>query len=112
MTMKVLVTAPYLQPVINRFRHLFDAHGMELIIPPVLERASEEDLLEWIGDVDGVIAGDDRFTERLIRAAPKLKVLAKWGTGIDSFDQGACKRLGTTICNTPDANTSSRRYLG
>jgi D-3-phosphoglycerate dehydrogenase / 2-oxoglutarate reductase len=103
MTMKVLVTAPYMQPVISRFSHRFDEHGIELIIPPVTERASEEELLGWIGDVDGVIAGDDRFTERVLRAAPKLKVVSKWGTGIDSFDQEACQRLGIAVRNTSDA---------
>ena len=103
MSMKVLVTAPYMQPVISHFRHRFDEHGIELIIPPVTERASEEELLDWIGDVDGVIAGHDQFTERVLRAAPKLKVLSKWGTGIDSFDQEACQRLGIAIRNTPEA---------
>jgi D-3-phosphoglycerate dehydrogenase len=101
--MKVLVTAPYMQPVISRFRHRFDEHGIELIIPPITERASEAELLDWIGDVDGVIAGDDQFTERVLRAAPKLRILSKWGTGIDSFNQEACRRLGVAIRNTPDA---------
>jgi D-3-phosphoglycerate dehydrogenase len=103
MIMKVLVTAPYMQAVISRFRHRFDEHGIDLVVPPVTEHAGEEELLAWIGNVDGVIAGDDRFTERVLRAAPKLKVLAKWGTGIDSFDQEACRRLGIAIRNTPDA---------
>jgi D-3-phosphoglycerate dehydrogenase len=103
MTWKVLVTAPYMQPVIERFRPLFLQHDVELIVPPVEERFEEEDLLQWISEVDGVICGDDRFTERVLTAAPKLKVLSKWGTGIDSIDQQACKKLGIAVRNTPDA---------
>ncbi|MGH6945223.1 MAG: phosphoglycerate dehydrogenase, partial [Geminicoccaceae bacterium] len=103
MALRVLVTAPYMQPVIGRFRHRFDEHGIELVVPPVNERMSEAELLAWVGDIDGVIAGDDQFTERVLRATPRLKVLSKWGTGIDSFDQNACRRLGVAIRNTPDA---------
>jgi D-3-phosphoglycerate dehydrogenase len=32
-----------------------------------------------------------------------LKVLSKWGTGIDSIDQEACRRLGIAVCNSPNA---------
>jgi len=35
--------------------------------------------------------------------SPRLKVLSKWGTGIDSIDQAACARLGIQVKNTPNA---------
>jgi D-3-phosphoglycerate dehydrogenase len=100
---KVLVSAPYMQPVIDRFRPFFDEHGIELVVPPVAERLSESELLKWITDIDGVIAGDDRFTERVLKEASRLKVISKWGTGIDSFDLDACRRLGIEVRNTPNA---------
>jgi len=103
MSWKVMVSAPYMQPVIDRFRPVFEEHNIELVIPPVRERLSEEELLEWIGDIDGVISGDDYFTERVLRSAPRLKVISKWGTGIDSIDLAACKRRGIRVCNTPGA---------
>jgi D-3-phosphoglycerate dehydrogenase len=103
MRWKVLVSAPYMQPVIDRFRPLFEEHDIELVIPPVRERLSENELLEWIGDIDGVISGDDRFTEKVLRSAPRLKVISKWGTGIDSIDLEACERHGIVVRNTPGA---------
>jgi D-3-phosphoglycerate dehydrogenase len=103
MYLKVLVTAPYMQMVIDRFRHIFEEKGIELIVPKVKERFDEQELLEWVSDVDGVICGDDQFTLRVLQAAPKLKVLSKWGTGIDSIDQAACKRLGIAVRNSPNA---------
>lgn len=103
MTWRVLVSAPYLQPVIDRFRPFFDEHGMEVIVPPVQERLGEEELLEWITDVDGVVCGDDALTRRVLEAAPRLRVISKWGTGIDSIDQEAATELGVKVCNTPNA---------
>lgn len=103
MDLKVLITAPYMQPVIDRFRPVFDDHDIELIVPPVEERFEEDDLLQWISEVDGVICGDDQFTERVLQAAPRLKVISKWGTGIDSIDQVACEKMGIAIRNTPNA---------
>lgn len=103
MRWKVLITAPYMQPVIDRFRPELEARNVELIVPPVAERMEEADLLPIIGDIDGVVCGDDRFTARVLEAAPRLKVLSKWGTGIDSLDQVAAARLGIAIRNTPNA---------
>ena len=103
MSYKVLISAPYLQPHLDRFRPIFAANDIELFVPPVEERFEEEDLLLWMGDIDGVICGDDRFTERVLEASPRLKVISKWGTGIDSIDKAACQRLGIALCNTPNA---------
>jgi D-3-phosphoglycerate dehydrogenase len=103
MRLKVLVTAPYMQTVMDRFRSIFEEKDIELIVPPVRERLAENELLPWVTEIDGVICGDDQFTERVLQAAPRLKVLSKWGTGIDSIDQAACKRLGVTVHNTPNA---------
>jgi D-3-phosphoglycerate dehydrogenase len=103
MRWKVLVSAPYLQSVMDRFRPCFEQNDIEVVVPPVQERLEEADLLQWVGDVDGAVCGDDRFTEDVLRAAPKLKVISKWGTGIDSIDQKACQRMGITVRNTPNA---------
>jgi len=103
MTWKVLVSAPYMQPVLDDYQHVFSDNEIEIVIPPVQERLREGELMQWIEDVDGVICGDDQFTERVLRAAPRLKVISKWGTGIDSINQEACERLGIRIGNTPNA---------
>jgi len=74
-------------------------------VPPVKERLSERELLRCIGDVHGVISGDDEFTVRVFEAAPKLKVISKWGTGIDSIDTVVAKKLGIAVRNTAGAFT-------
>lgn len=103
MRWKVLISAPYMQPVIDRFLSFFEEHGIELVLPPVRERLSESELLNIVAEIDGVICGDDRFTENVIQVARRLKVISKWGTGIDSIDREACIRHGVLIFNTPNA---------
>jgi D-3-phosphoglycerate dehydrogenase len=108
MTLQVLFSAPYMVPVFERFRPLFDSAGIGVTVVQVRERMSEEDLLPYCGKIDGAVSGDDAFTARVLTAAaPRLKVISKWGTGIDSIDREAAARLGIAVCNTPGAFTQA-----
>jgi D-3-phosphoglycerate dehydrogenase len=102
----VLVSAPYMIPVIDRFRTLFEKYEVELVVAEVQERLDEDALLVYAGQFDGVICGDDRFSARVLEAyTPRLKVISKWGTGIDSIDRATAERLGIQVRRTPNAFT-------
>ncbi len=102
----ILFSSPYLLMSIDRFRPVLERHGLELITPRVQERLSETDLLKFAGQFDGAICGDDYFTARVLDAcAPRLKVISKWGTGVDSINSAACERLGVKLYRTPNAFT-------
>jgi D-3-phosphoglycerate dehydrogenase len=100
---RVLVSAPYFIPIIEEWRPQLAAKGIELITADVNERLSEAELLEVITDVDGIICGDDRITRRVLESAPRLKVISKWGTGIDSIDSEAAAQRGIPVYRTPNA---------
>jgi D-3-phosphoglycerate dehydrogenase len=102
----VLFSAPYMIPSLDRFRPVLDRHGLDLIIPEVQERLEEAEILKYAGQFDGAVCGDDRYTARALEACvPRLKVISKWGTGVDSIDAAACERLGVKLCRTPNAFT-------
>jgi D-3-phosphoglycerate dehydrogenase len=105
MTWRVLVSAPYFLPVLEEFRPRLEAEGVSILTIPVRERLTEEELLPIVGVIDGAICGDDQFTERVLQKATRLKVISKWGTGIDSIDTNAAVRLGIRVCNTVNAFT-------
>ncbi len=103
----LLLSAPYMLPVLDRFKPVFAGAGIRLIVPDVKERMEEADLMDYAGQFDGAICGDDRFTARVLEAcAPRLKVISKWGTGIDSIDSTAASRLGIKVMRTPNAFTT------
>jgi D-3-phosphoglycerate dehydrogenase / 2-oxoglutarate reductase len=103
----VLMTAPYMIPFLDRFRPVLAEYGVDLIVPDVNERMEEADLLKYAGQFDGTICGDDRYTARVVEAClPRLKVISKWGTGIDSIDSEACARLGVKVGRTLNAFTT------
>ena len=107
MTFKILFTAPYMIPFVERFKPVFDKYDIELIIPNVHERMEEEDLLKYAGQFDGAICGDDRYTLRVLEAcSPRLNIISKWGTGIDSIDAEACSRYSIKIGRTLNAFTT------
>lgn len=57
-----------------------------------------------VGNIDGWLAGDDRISRAVLQAAlPRLKVIAKWGTGTDSIDRAAAEALGVPVLNSPGA---------
>ena len=102
----ILFSAPYMIPFLDRFRPVLARYGLDLITPQVHERLEEEEILKYAGQFDGAICGDDRYTRRVLEAcAPRLKVISKWGTGIDSIDSAAAAELGIRVCRTPNAFT-------
>src|ERR1041384_1498874 len=105
MKWRILISAPYFLPVVEDYRSQLEAEGLYLEVADVRERLSEAELLTLVPTIHGAICGDDQFSERVLQAATHLKVISKWGTGIDSIDTDAAARLGILVCNTPNAFT-------
>jgi D-3-phosphoglycerate dehydrogenase len=102
----ILYTAPYMIPLLPRYRPVLEGLGLQLIVPEVHERLDENQLLNFAGQFDGTICGDDHYTPKVLEAcSPRLKVISKWGTGIDSINRQAAEKLGIQVRNTPNAFT-------
>ena len=108
MKKKIMISAPYLieESQMDIIFDNFSEDEYDLIIPNVNERLSEDELMNLsIVDVDGIICGDDEITKRVIDNLPHLKVIVKWGTGIDSINKDYAESKGIKVLNTPDAFT-------
>ena len=102
MKWNVLITCTQLQQTIDLYKSHFIEHGIEIELPHVTQKLNESELLEIIDQFDGVIAGDDEFTAKVLEKGKRLKVIAKWGVGVDGIDIEAAKRLGIHVYNTPN----------
>ncbi|MDH4027437.1 MAG: phosphoglycerate dehydrogenase [Nitrospirota bacterium] len=84
---------------------LLKEKGFEVITNPYNRKLSENEISELLVDVDGLIAGTEPLTEKVLTSANKLKVISRCGTGMDNVNSDAAARLGIKVLNTPDAPT-------
>lgn len=77
--------------------------GCEVIHPPKYGPLTREELLPQLIGVDAVLAGMDPFSADVLHSgeAASLKVIARWGVGIDAVDLAEAARLGIVVTNTP-----------
>jgi len=95
--MKLLITCV---PMILRIKE-YDLSKYDVTIPEFTQTMSEERLIEIISEYEYWIAGDDPVTRKVLEKAKKLKMLVKWGIGIDNIDLDAIKDLHIPFSNTP-----------
>ena len=88
---------------INRV-DLFESADIEVIEGRV---ANEDEMVELMREVDGAQVGVWPLTSRhVLENCPKLKVVSRFGVGVDSIDLEAATELGILVCNVPGSNTS------
>jgi D-3-phosphoglycerate dehydrogenase / 2-oxoglutarate reductase len=101
MSRHVLISCLHLQRQIDRYLPIFQKNEISIETPPITQNLVESDLLRIIDRFDGVIAGDDEFTAAVLMHAKKLKVISKWGIGIDGIDLSEAVSRGIIVKNTP-----------
>ena len=98
---RVLITCPQLQHTFEAHRRLFEDRSIEVDLPPVVQQLNERDMLAIIGRYDGAILGDDVLSARVLERAVRLRVVSKWGIGMDNIDVPAAAERGVIVTNTP-----------
>jgi D-3-phosphoglycerate dehydrogenase len=110
--MKILVTATSFKadsagPAAEQLRRFASERGSEILYNPYGRPLSEDELIPLITDADGYIAGLDFVTKKAIDAAASLKVISRYGAGVDRVDLAAAKARNIAVCNTPGANAQA-----
>lgn len=68
---------------------------------------TEDEVIEKLQGYDAVILGLEPMTAKVMKACPQLKVVSRYGVGMDNVDQVAAKELGIKTFNTPGANANA-----
>lgn len=103
----ILITWRLLIENLNNYESIFKKHKINFDIIKCEQHIKENRLIKIIHKYDGVICGDDEFTKKVLNRAKRLKIISKWGTGIDSIDKDYAKRKGIILKNSPGAFSSS-----
>ena len=77
--------------------------GFDLV--RITSATDKEEHLRLLADADYIIAGGVRITEEYLNAAPKLKMIQKWGVGVDKIDCIAAKKRGIPVYCAAGSNS-------
>jgi len=101
---KLLLTSTSFQDTPGKHHKLLEEQNFDV---DYLRGPLKEDvLLPVIGNYDAIICGDDEITEKVIEKGKsgRLKVISKYGIGLDKIDLNAAKKYGIPVTNTPGVN--------
>lgn len=104
---KVLLTPRSFGKYSNKPYELLNNNGIEVVANPTGGILKEEEMKNLIKDVDAVIVGVDPLNEDVLKEAKKLKVISKYGVGIDNIDVDYCKKNNIEVTITKGANSSA-----
>ena len=108
MKRNVLITASHYEELCQKAIDLFKANNCELMInQKEMPALSFEELSQVMGNIDGVVLGLDNWTEAVFKLSPRLKVLAKFGVGVDNIDLEAAKKYGIKVVNAKGKNANA-----
>jgi D-3-phosphoglycerate dehydrogenase len=100
---RILVTTTSFQDTPGEHHAALAATGWEVVT--ARGPLSEADTLVLVGEIDGFICGDDMITAAVLdRARPRLRVLSKYGIGVDKIDVAGCTARGIPVLFTPGVN--------
>lgn len=102
----LLITAIPFIPIVKKYENKLKKRGINYTLLKSTQQVSEKQFLKIIHKFDAILSGDDEITKKVIDNAKNLKVISKWGTGIDSIDHVYAKKKGIKVFNTPGAFTN------
>ena len=99
--LRIMVTCPPMQRTAAEWLASLTERGIAVELPPVTQHVARADLERLLPKCDGIIAGDEPLDRALLASAPRLRVISRWGVGIDNIDLEATRELGIEVRYTP-----------
>ena len=103
--MKIAITTSSFARYSDEPLKLLDEAGVEYVLNDKGRALTEEEAIEILEGCDGVAAGTEPLTRKVMDAVPTLKVISRCGTGMDSVDRACAAEKGIEVRNTPDGPT-------
>jgi len=103
----ILVTATSYGKNDTRLKSELEGQVASVTYNPTGKPLSSAEVAELLKGKDGFIAGLDTIDQAALAGADQLKVISRYGVGIDNVDLTAAKSKGIVVTNTPGANSAS-----
>ncbi|MEN4044801.1 phosphoglycerate dehydrogenase [Sulfurimonas sp. NWX367] len=71
------------------------------------KRFNQDELIEYIKDAEALIVGLEPVNEEVLQHCKNLKIISKYGVGLNNIDKEACKKRGIAIGWTGGVNRLS-----
>lgn len=68
---------------------------------------TKDDIADFLKDADGVVLGLEPVDDKVLAACPNIKIISKFGVGLDNLDVEACKKRGIAVGWTGGVNKRS-----
>lgn len=107
MSRKVLVTATNYSKYCAEAKKMLQDHGFEVIENTYGRPLTFSELKDVVHDIDAVVAGVDTWNEEVFKIAPELKVIARFGVGVDNIDLDKAKEYGIRVTNAKGMNANA-----
>jgi D-3-phosphoglycerate dehydrogenase len=104
---RVLVTPTSYGKHDPELKRTLEAQVGEVLYNPTGKPLSSAEVQRLLPGVDGYIAGLDQIDRPALQAADRLKVIARYGVGVDRVDLDAARAMGICVTYTPGANSAS-----
>lgn len=106
---KILVSASHFDVLCKEMWEYLEEHGHQVLYDSKrsFPAYSYEELKEILPKVDGALIGLDQYDKKVFEIPSPLKVVAKFGVGIDNIDIEAAKAHKVQVVNTPGMNANA-----
>lgn len=101
---KVLVSATNYSQYCMPARKLLERQGFVVEENPFGRPFTRDELLERVEAIDAAVVGPDVWDEAVMARAPRLKLITRFGVGVDNIDLRAAAARGMTVCNARGEN--------
>ncbi|MEG0737239.1 MAG: NAD(P)-dependent oxidoreductase, partial [Longicatena sp.] len=105
--MKILVTSnsfgKYRQEPLEKLK----SAGYEVVFNHYHRMMEEDEFIKELKDVDAVILSTEVVSKKVIDASTKLKMISRYGVGLDNVDLEYCKEKGIKVTVTKGGNSNA-----
>lgn len=100
--MKVLISSRSFGKINSGAIELLKNQGLEPVINPHGKKLNEQEIIDLLDNSVGIIAGTENITKKIISYNNSLKVISRYGIGLDNVDLKAAEQRNVLVYNTPE----------